>query len=78
MISIRVGALAGLLAVAFGAFGAHALKERLGPEMLAVYQTGVLYHFFSVLVLGFFFTFTIATGVCAFKFCRLVSRSFPS
>lgn len=28
-------------AVALGAFGAHALKARLAPEMLAVYDTGV-------------------------------------
>ena len=51
MISIRIGALAGLLAVAFGAFGAHALKARLTPEMLAVYQTGVLYHLVHALAL---------------------------
>jgi uncharacterized membrane protein YgdD (TMEM256/DUF423 family) len=29
------------LAVAFGAFGAHALKARLAPDMLAIWQTGV-------------------------------------
>jgi uncharacterized membrane protein YgdD (TMEM256/DUF423 family) len=33
-----------LLGVLLGAFGAHALKVRLTPEMLAVYQTGVQYH----------------------------------
>lgn len=32
-------------AVAAGAFGAHALKGRLAPEMMAVYQTAVQYHF---------------------------------
>ena len=32
-------------AVALGAFGAHALKARLEPEMMAVYQTAVQYHF---------------------------------
>lgn len=31
-------------AVALGAFGAHALKTRLAPEWLAVWQTGVSYH----------------------------------
>jgi uncharacterized membrane protein YgdD (TMEM256/DUF423 family) len=30
--------------VAAGAFGAHALRARITPEMLAVFQTGVLYH----------------------------------
>lgn len=32
------------LAVALGAFGAHALKARLSPEMTAVWQTAVQYH----------------------------------
>jgi uncharacterized membrane protein YgdD (TMEM256/DUF423 family) len=32
------------VAVALGAFGAHALKARVAPEMLAVWQTGVTYH----------------------------------
>ena len=32
-------------AVAAGAFGAHALKSRLAPEMMAIYQTAVQYHF---------------------------------
>ncbi len=33
-----------LLAVALGAFGAHALKARLTPDMAAVWQTAVQYH----------------------------------
>jgi uncharacterized membrane protein YgdD (TMEM256/DUF423 family) len=40
-------ALAALLlfaAVAAGAFGAHALRARLAPEALAVWQTAVQYH----------------------------------
>ena len=32
------------VAVALGAFGAHALKARVAPEMVAVWQTGVTYH----------------------------------
>jgi uncharacterized membrane protein YgdD (TMEM256/DUF423 family) len=32
------------LAVALGAFGAHALKARVSPEMLAIWHTGVTYH----------------------------------
>lgn len=39
-----VGAGAGFLGVALGAFGAHGLRDRLSPEMLAIYQTGVQYH----------------------------------
>lgn len=38
------GCLAALIGVGLGAFGAHALKGRLDPEMLAIWQTAVLYH----------------------------------
>jgi uncharacterized membrane protein YgdD (TMEM256/DUF423 family) len=38
-----------LAAVVIGAFGAHGLKTRLTPELLAVYQTGVQYHFYHAL-----------------------------
>jgi len=41
---VRIAAVFGFLGVALGAFGAHALRARLAPELLAVYQTGVLYH----------------------------------
>ena len=38
-----------LLAVALGAFGAHALKAVLSPERLAIYQTASQYHFYHAL-----------------------------
>jgi len=44
-----LGALHAFLAVAAGAFGAHALKQRLSPEMLAVFETGARYHLFHAL-----------------------------
>ncbi len=34
------------LAVVFGAFGAHGLKDILDPYSMSVYQTGVSYHFY--------------------------------
>lgn len=43
------GGLAAFAAVALGAFGAHALKGRLSPEMLAVWHTAVDYHLFHAL-----------------------------
>lgn len=43
------GALAAMLAVLLGAFGAHALRAKLTPELLAIYQTGVQYHFWHAL-----------------------------
>ena len=39
------------LAVALGAFGAHALKARVAPDMLQVWQTGVTYHAWHALAL---------------------------
>ncbi|MDE3154170.1 MAG: DUF423 domain-containing protein [Acidobacteriota bacterium] len=42
--------LAGL-GVALGAFGAHALKLRLSPEMLEVWETGVRYQMYHALAL---------------------------
>ncbi len=47
-----LGCTFGLLAVAAGAFGAHALRDRLTPEYLAVFETGVryqMYHAFALL-----------------------------
>ncbi len=47
------GAVSAGFAVAAGAFGAHALKARLTPEMLAVFEVGVryqVYHAFALLV----------------------------
>lgn len=44
-----IGAIAGGLAVAFGAFGAHGLRAKLDPSMLSVYQTAVDYHFYHAL-----------------------------
>lgn len=45
--------LAGFVAVALGAFGAHALKASLTPELLSSWQTAVQYQFFHVLALLF-------------------------
>ena len=46
---LAIGAVAMLAAVALGAFGAHALKSRIAPDLLAVYHTGVEYHFYHAL-----------------------------
>ena len=45
------GALLGASAVALGAFGAHGLKSRVAPEMLAVWKTGAEYHLAHALAL---------------------------
>ncbi|MCC7416062.1 MAG: DUF423 domain-containing protein [Acidobacteria bacterium] len=46
-----VGSLAAFLAVMLGAFGAHGLRGRLPPEMLAVFETGVRYHMYHALAI---------------------------
>lgn len=48
---IRIGAVLCFVAVACGAFGAHALRDTLDDEMLAVWETSVQYHFFHGLAL---------------------------
>jgi uncharacterized membrane protein YgdD (TMEM256/DUF423 family) len=42
--ALVLGALLMFVAVALGAFGAHALKARLSPDLQAVWQTAVSYH----------------------------------
>ena len=46
-----IAAISGLAAVAIGAFGAHGLKGRIDEDLIAVYQTGVQYHFYHTFAL---------------------------
>lgn len=46
-----LGTASGFIAVAAGAFGAHALKARLTPDMLAVFETGARYQMYHALAL---------------------------
>lgn len=41
---LGLGAVLAFLGVAAGAFGAHALRDHLTPDRMAIYQTGVQYH----------------------------------
>lgn len=53
--SVAAGALLLAIAVALGAFGAHALQGQLAPRQLASYQTGVQYqmlHALGLLAVG--------------------------
>ena len=53
------GALSALIAVAGGAFGAHALKARLPEDLLAVFEVGIryqMYHAFGLLVVAWAMT----------------------
>jgi uncharacterized membrane protein YgdD (TMEM256/DUF423 family) len=46
-----LGAFAAMLGVGVGAFGAHGLRSRLTPDLLAVFETGVRYHMYHALAL---------------------------
>ena len=55
-----LGALLGMLAIVFGAFGAHALRKRASASQLASFETGVKYQMFHaivLLVLGYNFSY---------------------
>lgn len=52
---LLAGCATGFLSVASGAFGAHALKDHLSPEMLNVFETAVRYsmlHCSALLAVG--------------------------
>lgn len=50
--ALTLAALLMFVAVAAGAFGAHALRTRLAPDMAAVWQTAVQYHAWHALGLA--------------------------
>ncbi|WNG19603.1 DUF423 domain-containing protein [Cystobacter fuscus] len=53
-----LGAASAFLSVAAGAFGAHALRTRLPPDMQTIFETGARYHMYHSLGL-------IAVGLLA-------------
>jgi uncharacterized membrane protein YgdD (TMEM256/DUF423 family) len=53
-----IGCLLASVAVILGAFGAHALKTKLEPEQLQVFETGVryqMYHAVAIILVAFFY-----------------------
>jgi uncharacterized membrane protein YgdD (TMEM256/DUF423 family) len=63
---LTIAAISGLLAVVLGAFGAHALKKMISPEMLEVYKTGVqyqFYHTFALLAVGILMHFNTSKAL---------------
>ena len=46
-----LGSLSALVGVAAGAFGAHALRARLAPDLLAVFETAARYQMYHALAL---------------------------
>lgn len=50
-IFLMLGALSGAIAVAAGAFGAHALQSRVEPRLVEVFETGARYQMYHALAL---------------------------
>jgi uncharacterized membrane protein YgdD (TMEM256/DUF423 family) len=48
---LAAGAISGAIGVGAGAFGAHALRARLPPDLLAVFNTGAQYQMYHALAL---------------------------
>jgi uncharacterized membrane protein YgdD (TMEM256/DUF423 family) len=47
----KIGVILGILAVAFGAFGTHALRDVVTPERLGTFETAVRYQMYHALAL---------------------------
>lgn len=80
-IALISGAIFGLTAVIFGAFGAHLLKKKLTKDQLESFETGVkyqMYHSIILLILGFqlndkttinnYIIYAFITGIILFSF----------
>jgi uncharacterized membrane protein YgdD (TMEM256/DUF423 family) len=50
---LSIAALLGAISVALGAFAAHKLKTMVGPDTVAIFETGVRYQFYHVFALLF-------------------------
>ena len=46
-----IGAIAGAIGVALGAFGAHGLRSRVDADLLVVFENGARYHMYHALAL---------------------------
>ena len=64
LVAQLVGALLGLLAVIFGAFGAHLLKKTFTSDQLNSFETGVKYQMYhSLLILMLSFNLNLETSL---------------
>lgn len=66
------GAIGAALAVALGAFGAHALKEMVSESLLATFETGVRYHMYHSL--GLMLVALLAERIGDSKLLRIGAR----
>lgn len=78
---LTIGALYGLLGVAFGAFGAHGLRARLSPDALAIWHTAVEYQFYhagALLIVGLWLNQQPARALSAAGLCFALGVVFFS
>ncbi len=86
-IFITTAATYGMLAVVFGAFGAHALKKILNEDQLKSYEVGIKYQMYHAIVLlilglndqyiisGIFWCFAVGIFLFSFSIYGLVISS---
>ena len=65
---IILGSVLTGIAIIIGAFGAHAIKTKVLPEDLAIFETGIKYHFYHSLGL-------IIIGILGFHYPNEVVQS---
>lgn len=73
---LRLGALFAGLGVAFGAFGAHALRQRLDARDLEIFETGVRYQMYHGLALLIVAWLSTRTGVEGATLVRTAGWAF--
>lgn len=61
--NLTISSLLGMLAVLFGAFGAHSLKNTLTIDQLQSFETAVRYQMYHVIILLFVNTYSGFSGI---------------
>jgi uncharacterized membrane protein YgdD (TMEM256/DUF423 family) len=69
---IFIGGSLGLLGVGLGAFGAHALKERLSESGLSSWETAVSYQMYHALVLLFVGLWLLLDGPTSLRYAGVL------
>ena len=72
---IAIASLLGFTAVAAGALGAHALKDRLEPDHLAAFEVAVryqMYHALALLAVAWFASLRPSRLISASGYCMVV------
>lgn len=70
--NLGIASVLGLVTIIIGAFGAHTLKDKLDPETMQSFETGVRYMMYHVLALLFINTSSLLTD----KSKKLISFIF--